>query len=98
MTLRPPACLRTVATTGGAASWDEGYDLAALVAPGAADAIMAMGYDFNWSGSSRAGGVSPLDSPYVLVTGPPADYPKLRRHLNPKYRFEPAGGHRPVEL
>ena len=24
----------TVATTGGAASWDEGYDLAALVAPG----------------------------------------------------------------
>ena len=56
----------TVATTGGAATWDEGYDLAGLVAPGAADAIMAMGYDFNWSGSARAGGVSPLDSPYVL--------------------------------
>ena len=56
----------TVATTGGAATWDEGYDLAALVAPGAADAIMAMGYDFNWSGSARAGGVSPIDSPYVL--------------------------------
>ena len=45
----------TVATTGGAATWDEGYDLAALVAPGAADAIMAMGYDYNWGGSSRAG-------------------------------------------
>jgi spore germination protein YaaH len=56
----------TVATTGGAASWDEGYDLAALVQPGAADAIMAMGYDFNWGGSSRAGAVSPIDSPYVL--------------------------------
>jgi spore germination protein YaaH len=56
----------TVATTGGAATWDEGYDLAALVAPGAADAIMAMGYDFNWSGSAHAGGVSPVDSPYVL--------------------------------
>jgi spore germination protein YaaH len=56
----------TVATTGGAGTWDEGYDLAALVAPGAADAIMAMGYDFNWGGSARAGGVSPYDSPYVL--------------------------------
>jgi spore germination protein YaaH len=56
----------TVATTGGAATWDEGYDLAGLVAPGAADAIMAMGYDFNWSGSARSGGVSPIDSPYVL--------------------------------
>jgi hypothetical protein len=56
----------TVATTGGAATWNEGYDLAGLVAPGAADAIMAMGYDFNWGGSARAGGVSPLESPYVL--------------------------------
>jgi spore germination protein YaaH len=56
----------TVATTGGAASWDEGYDLPALVAPGAADALMVMGYDFNWSGSARAGGVAPLDSAYSL--------------------------------
>ena len=46
-----------VATTGGAATWDEGYDLAGITAPGAADAIMVMGYDFNWSGSARAGGV-----------------------------------------
>jgi len=56
----------TVAATGGAASWDEGYDLPGLVAPGAADAIMAMGYDYSWSGSARAGGVAPLDSPYML--------------------------------
>ena len=56
----------TVATTGGAASWDEGYDLAGLTAAGAADAIMVMGYDFNWRGSARAGGVSPIDSPHVL--------------------------------
>jgi spore germination protein YaaH len=56
----------TVATTGGAASWDEGYDLAGLTAPGAADALMVMAYDFNWSGSARAGAVAPMDSPYVL--------------------------------
>ena len=56
----------TVATTGGAASWDEGYDLAGLTASGAADALMVMGYDFNWSGSARAGGVAPIDSPYTL--------------------------------
>ncbi len=65
----------TVATTGGAATWDEGYDLAALVAPGAADAIMVMGYDYNWSGSSRAGGVAPIVSPYALdVDTAMADY------------------------
>ncbi len=64
----------TVATTGGAASWDEGYELAdnadanaySLVSSGGADAIMVMAYDFNWSGSRRAGGVAPIDSPYVL--------------------------------
>ena len=56
----------TVATTGGAASWDEGYDLAGLTASGAADALMVMGYDFSWSGSARAGGVAPIDSPYTL--------------------------------
>jgi spore germination protein YaaH len=56
----------TVATTGGAASWDEGYDLAGLIAAGAADALMVMAYDLNWSGSARAGGVAPIDSPYAL--------------------------------
>jgi len=34
-----------------------------------------------------------LDTPYVVVTDPPADYPKLRRHRNPKYRFEPVNGY-----
>lgn len=56
----------TVATTGGAATWDEGYDLAGLTAAGGADALMVMAYDFNWSGSARAGGVAPVDSPYSL--------------------------------
>ncbi|MCA1588029.1 MAG: hypothetical protein LC744_05115 [Chloroflexi bacterium] len=56
----------TVATTGGAATWDEGYDLAGLTASGAADALMVMAYDFNWSGSARAGGVAPIDSPYTI--------------------------------
>jgi hypothetical protein len=36
-----------------------------------------------------------LATPYAVLTGPPADYPKLRRHRNPKYRFEPPDGHRP---
>ena len=55
-----------MATTGGAATWDEGYDLAGITAAGAADALMVMAYDFNWSGSAHAGGVSPIDSPYAL--------------------------------
>ena len=64
----------TVAVTGGAASWDEGYELIdnadtnsyGLVTSGGASAIMVMAYDFNWSGSRRAGAVAPIDSPYVL--------------------------------
>jgi spore germination protein YaaH len=70
-----PEAYLTVATTGGAASWDEGYDLAALTAADAADALMVMGYDFSWSGSARAGGVSPITSPYILDVGEAmADY------------------------
>jgi hypothetical protein len=34
-----------------------------------------------------------LSSPYVLLEEPPGDYPKLRRHKNPKYRFEPLEGY-----
>jgi len=34
-----------------------------------------------------------LDSPYVPVTEPPDDYPKLRRHKNLKYWFEPLEGY-----
>jgi spore germination protein YaaH len=56
----------TVCTTGGAASWATGYDLTALIASGGADALFVMGYDFHWSGSTRAGAVAPIDSPYVL--------------------------------
>jgi spore germination protein YaaH len=64
----------TVAVTGGAASWNEGYELVdnadtngySLVSTGGAHALMVMAYDFNWSGSGRAGAVAPIDSPYVL--------------------------------
>jgi site-specific DNA recombinase len=34
-----------------------------------------------------------MESPYLLVSEPPNDYPKLRRHRNPKYRFEPKEGY-----
>jgi hypothetical protein len=30
-----------------------------------------------------------LTDPYLPVTEPPADQSKLRRHLHPRYRFEP---------
>jgi hypothetical protein len=33
-----------------------------------------------------------LHEPYVTVTEPPADYPKLRRHRNSRYRFVPIEG------
>ncbi len=56
----------TVATMAGAATWSTGYDVVGLTASGAADALMVMAYDFNWSGSARAGGVSPIHSQYVL--------------------------------
>ena len=56
----------TVCTTGGAATWATGYDLTALTASGASDGIFAMGYDYSWSGSSRAGAVAPMESSYML--------------------------------
>ncbi len=34
-----------------------------------------------------------LESPYVLVTAPPDDYSKLRRHKNEAYRFTPREGY-----
>jgi site-specific DNA recombinase len=34
-----------------------------------------------------------LTSPYELLEEPPSDYPKQRRHLNPKYRFETLEGY-----
>ena len=56
----------TVASMAGAASWTTGYDLVGLTASGAADALMVMAYDFSWSGSARAGGVAPINSPYIF--------------------------------
>ncbi len=63
----------TVDTTAGAATWASGYDLVGLTAAGAADALFVMGYDFSWSGSARAGGVAPMDSPYILDVGEAVD-------------------------
>jgi site-specific DNA recombinase len=34
-----------------------------------------------------------LESPYVVMLEPPTDYPKLKRHLNPKYAFRPLEGY-----
>ena len=60
---------------GRAATWATGYDVAGLTAAGAADGLFVMGYDFHWSGSSRAGGVAPMQSPYTLdVAGAMADF------------------------
>jgi hypothetical protein len=39
-----------------------------------------------------------LDTPYVMVSDPPSDYPKLRRHQNAKFNFEPLSDYRPPEL
>jgi spore germination protein YaaH len=65
----------TVCTMAGAATWATGYDLPGLVASGAADQLFVMGYDYSWSGSARAGGVAPMDSPYILdVNESVADY------------------------
>lgn len=36
-----------------------------------------------------------LPDPYVRLLEPPSDYPKLRRHHHPRYRFESLPGHIP---
>lgn len=41
---------------------------------------------------------SGMTTPYVLVTEPPADYTKLRRHLNPRYQFSPVEAYTPPSL
>lgn len=56
----------TVDTMAGAASWSTGYDVRALTASGASDAIVVMAYDLSWGGSARAGGVAPMESPYIF--------------------------------
>ncbi|MEO6578103.1 MAG: cell wall-binding repeat-containing protein [Candidatus Limnocylindria bacterium] len=57
----------TVDTMAGAAAWSTGYDVAALSATGAADALMVMAYDFSYAGSARAGGVAPMESPTIYA-------------------------------
>jgi site-specific DNA recombinase len=37
-----------------------------------------------------------LGTPYQVLSEPPADYPKLRRHRNNNYRFEPLDGHQGI--
>ena len=65
----------TAGAAAGAATWATGYDVAGLTAAGAADGLFVMGYDFHRSGSSRAGGVAPMQSPYTLdVAGAMADF------------------------
>jgi spore germination protein YaaH/uncharacterized protein YraI len=65
----------TVCVMASAATWDSGYDVARLTASGAANGLFVMGYDYHWSGSSRAGGVAPIQSPYTIdVAGTMADF------------------------
>jgi len=67
----------TVDTMAGAATWSTGYDVVGLTGAGAADALMVMAYDFHYAGSSRAGGVAPIESDYIFAA---AD--ALRDHLD----------------
>ncbi len=39
-----------------------------------------------------------LSSPYILLTEPPSDYKKLRRHQAAHFQFEPLAGYVPPEL
>ncbi|MCV0403143.1 MAG: cell wall-binding repeat-containing protein [Chloroflexi bacterium] len=57
----------TVDTMAGAAAWSTGYDVEALSASGAADALMVMAYDFSYAGSARAGGVAPMESDTIYA-------------------------------
>lgn len=66
----------TVDTMAGAATWATGYDVKALSASGAADALMVMAYDFHYAGSSRAGGVAPMESDFIFAAGD-----AMRAHL-----------------
>ena len=65
----------TVSVMASAATWATGYDVPGLTQSDAANALFVMGYDYNWSGSSRAGGVAPIQSPYTIdVAGTMADF------------------------
>jgi len=45
-----------------------GYDIAGLTAPGAADAVLIMGYDYRGAGSPTAGSIDPLAGPTYDLT------------------------------
>jgi site-specific DNA recombinase len=44
------------------------------------------------AGLDRLMGRLGLADPYVRMTKPPTDYPKMRRHLHPRFRFDPLPG------
>lgn len=46
----------------------DSYDIAGLTAPGAADAVMVMGYDYRGAGSATAGSIDPLAGPMYDLT------------------------------
>ncbi len=46
----------------------DSYDIAGLTAPGAADAVMIMGYDYRGAGSAVAGSIDPLGGPTYDLT------------------------------
>ncbi len=60
----------TFDTTG----WIGNYPLEALTAPGAADAVFVMGYDYRIASSSSAGSVAPLNGPLYDLTDTAATY------------------------
>ena len=51
----------------------------------------------NWK-TVAARALTRINSPYAIVTEPPEDYPKLRRHRNKKYKFERVDGYVPPPL
>ena len=62
----------SVVNIGGAGGTN---GLAKLATEKDPNTLMVMGYDYSWSGSARAGGVAPIDSPYMLdVTTAMADF------------------------
>ena len=65
----------TVDVTGEVAN----YPLEALVAPGAADAIFIMGYDYRGSSTGNAGSIAP-------IAGPAYDLNETLRRSSPAFR------------
>jgi len=39
-----------------------------------------------------------IDDPFYVLESPPNDYPKFRRHLNPRYEFSTEKGYQRFEL